>query len=248
MINLHFIIHEAFEAPGAYEKWANGKGYGISISRVYGGEPLPQNTDNLDLLVVMGDPQCPSTTLEECSHFDARSEIAIIQQFISGHKLVIGVCLGSQLIGEALGAKFESSPYKEIGSYPITLTEEGASNENIAHFPREVPVGHWHGDMPGLTPESKILAYSEGCPRQIVQYSEFVYGFQCHMEFTSEVVELLIESSQEELNDLSGGKFIQSPEKLRANNYSEMNELLYGFLDRLVDRYMLSRGSSNVSE
>ncbi len=68
------------------------------------------------------------------------------------------------------------------------------------------------------------------------------------MEFTSEVVELLIESSQEELNDLSGGKFIQSPEKLRANSYSEMNELLYGFLDRLVCRYMLSRGSSNVSE
>ncbi len=112
MINVHFIIHEAFEAHGAYEKWAKWKGYGISISRVYEGEPLPQNTDNLDLLVVMGGPQCPSTTLEECSHFDARSEIATIQQFISGHKLVIGVCLGSQLIGEALGAKFESSPYK----------------------------------------------------------------------------------------------------------------------------------------
>ncbi len=246
MINVHFIIHEAFEPPGAYEKWAKGKGYGISFSRVYGGEPLPQNADNLDLLIVMGGPQCPSTTIEECPHFYARSEIATIQKFISGHKLVIGVCLGSQLIGEALGAKYENSPFKEIGSYPIALTEEGASNEICAHFPREVSVGHWHGDMPGLTPESKILAYSEGCPRQIVQYSKFVYGFQCHMEFTPEVVELLIEASQEELNNLSGGKFVQSPEELRANNYSEMNELLCGFLDRLVERYMLIRGSSSV--
>ena len=63
------------------------------------------------------------------------------------------------------------------------------------------------------------------------------------MEFTPEVIELLIEASQEELNHLSGGRFIQSPEKLRANNYSEMNELLYGFLDRLVERYMLILGS-----
>ncbi len=248
MIHVHFIIHEAFEAPGAYEKWAIGKGYGISFSRVYKGEPLPQNTDNLDLLIVMGGPQSPSTTVAECSHFDVRSEIATIQHFISEHKLVIGVCLGSQLIGEALGAKFENSPFKEIGSYSITLTEEGASNESFAHFPKEVSVGHWHGDMPGLTSESKTLAYSEGCPRQIVQYSEFVYGFQCHMEFTPEVVELLIEASQEELNNLSGGKFIQSPEKLRANNYSEMNELLYGFLDRLVERYLFIRGSSSAPE
>ena len=244
MINVHFIIHEAFEAPGAYEKWAEGKGYGISFSRVYAGEPLPQNTENLDLIIVMGGPQSPNTSLEECSYFDVRREVAAIQHFISGHKLVIGVCLGAQLIGEALGAKFENSPFKEIGSHSITLTEDGASNKNFSHFPRKVSVGHWHGDMPGLTSESRILAYSEGCPRQIVQYSEFVYGLQCHMEFTPEVVELLIEASQEELNKLSGEKFIQSPEKLRANNYFEMNELLYGFLDRLVERYILIRGSS----
>ncbi|MGB5445177.1 MAG: type 1 glutamine amidotransferase [Psychromonas sp.] len=247
-MNVHFIIHEAFEAPGVYEKWAKEKGYGISFSRVYEGEPLPQNSDKLDLLIVMGGPQSPSTTIEECAHFDARSEMATIQQFIAGHKLVIGVCLGAQLIGEALGAKTENSPHKEIGSYPITLTEEGSSNESFAHFPRTVSVGHWHGDMPGLTSESTTLAYSEGCPRQIVQYSEFVYGLQCHMEFTPEVVDLLIEASQEELDNLSGGRFIQSPDKLRANNYSEMNNLLYGFLDRLVERYMLIRGSSSALE
>jgi len=248
MINVHFIVHEAFEAPGAYEIWAKDSGYGISYSRVYQGDVLPQNTDDIDLLIVMGGPQSPSTTIEECSHFDARSEIEVIQQFISRHKLVIGVCLGAQLIGEALGAKFENSPFKEIGSYSIILTEEGISNEMFGHFPREVSIGHWHGDMPGLTHESTILAYSEGCPRQIVQYSEFAYGFQCHFDFTPKVIELLIEASQEELNELSGEKFIQTPKELRNNNYSEMNGLLYGFLDRLIEKYRLSRWSDSVSE
>jgi GMP synthase (glutamine-hydrolysing) len=62
-------------------------------------------------------------------------------------------------------------------------------------------VGHWHNDMPGLTPNAKIIAFSAGCPRQIIEYSKLVYGLQCHMELTSEVVELLIQHSEVELND-----------------------------------------------
>jgi len=241
MINVHFIIHEIFEAPGAYETWAKEKGYGVSYSRVYERELLLQNADHLDLLIVMGGPQNPATTIEECPYFDARKEIDVIRKFLAANKPVIGVCLGSQLLGEAFGAKFENSPFKEIGSYPITLTQDGISDSLFAHFPTNVPVGHWHGDMPGLLPESKVLAYSQGCPRQIVRYSEMAYGFQCHMEFTPEVIELLIEASQDELEELSGRDFVQSTNELRGNSYREMNELLYGFLDKLVEKYSSSR-------
>jgi len=37
-------------------------------------------------------------------------------------------------------------------------------------------VGHWHNDMPGLTAECMVLATSEKCPRQIVEYGPVVYG------------------------------------------------------------------------
>jgi GMP synthase (glutamine-hydrolysing) len=242
VIKVHFIIHEYFEAPGAYEIWAKERGYIISYSRVYEGETLPDGADDFDLLIVMGGPQRPSTSLDECSHFDAKREILTIKKFLSLNKPVIGICLGSQLIGEAFEAKFEESPFKEIGSYPITFTKSGTDNELFSDFPETVEVGHWHGDMPGLTSESKIIAYSEGCPRQIVQYSEMVYGFQCHMELTREVAELLIEASQDELKQLAGEKFIQSPEELLANDYRHMNELLYTFLDKLVNTYEVSVG------
>ncbi|MCP1136178.1 hypothetical protein NKT34_23040 [Paenibacillus polysaccharolyticus] len=52
----------------------------------------------------------------------------------------------------------------------------------------------------GLTSDSQIIAYSEGCPRQIVRYQKFVYGFQCHLEFNLELIDLLIENSKEELS------------------------------------------------
>ncbi|WP_439952646.1 glutamine amidotransferase-related protein, partial [Escherichia coli] len=72
---------------------------------------------------VMGGPQDPATTLEECMYFDSKGEQALIASAVKTGKAVIGICLGSQLIGEALGAPFAHSPEKEIGKFPITLTE-----------------------------------------------------------------------------------------------------------------------------
>ncbi|WP_226000073.1 glutamine amidotransferase-related protein [Paenibacillus sp. BJ-4] len=158
------------------------RGYTAGYSRVYAGEKLPKSADEIDLLIVLGCPQDPSTTMEECSHFNAAAEIALINKCIKAGKAVLGVCLGAQLIGEALGAKHEHSPEKEIGCFPITFTDEGKRNDKFSHFGDTSIVGHWHNDMPGLTENCKIIAYSEACPRQIIEYGKLVYGFQCHLE------------------------------------------------------------------
>lgn len=236
-MNIHFVVHESFEAPGAFETWANNRGYKTIYSRVYAHEPLPQSVETIDLLVVLGGPQSPATTKEECPHFDAVAERTLIEECIAAQKAVVGVCLGSQLIGEALGATYEQSPEKEIGKFPITLTPEGKANDKFAHFGNTLDVGHWHNDMPGLTENAKIVAYSEGCPRQIVEYSNLVYGFQCHMEFTPAVIDLLIAASESELATLTNHRFVQQPGALRANNYDAMNQKLFGFLDKLMEAY-----------
>lgn len=236
-MRVHFFMHESFEAPGAFETWAINRQYSTSFSRFYANEPLPPSVDGIDLLVVLGGPQSPATTKEECPHFDAASEKDFIATAIAAHKAVVGVCLGSQLIGEALGANYEHSPYKEIGKFPIMLTDNGLRNDKLAHFGKILEVGHWHNDMPGLTPEAKILAYSDGCPRQIVEYSDIVYGFQCHMEFNSSVIELLIAASERELVTLVSERYVQQSDELRRNDYAEMNGKLYTFLDKLVVSY-----------
>ena len=233
-MHIHFIIHEHFEAPGAYEIWGKNRGCSMSYSRVYQGDPLPEDLQSTDLLIIMGGPQSPATTLEECPWFDAQSEKAIISRAIKAGKMVIGVCLGSQLIGEALGAAFCHSPEKDIGKFPVRLTEASKANPLFEDFGHELNVGHWHNDMPGLTPQAKVLAYSEGCPRQIVQYGERVYGFQCHMELTPEVVELLIEHSQNDLRRAAEFRFVETAEKLRSHDYREMNQVLFSFLDKLA--------------
>lgn len=230
-------MHESFEAPGAFEDWINTRGYQANYSRVYQQDALPASAESFDLLVVLGGPQDPGTTQAQCPHFNALAERELISKAISARRAVVGVCLGSQLIGEALGAAFSHSPEKEIGKFPIYLTEEGLANPKFAHFGQTLDVGHWHNDMPGLTEAAKVIAYSEGCPRQIIEYSRLVYGFQCHMELTQDVVELLIQASEAELATLVDRRFVQQPTALRANDYREMNQKLFVFLDRLMADY-----------
>ncbi|MDU5691324.1 MAG: type 1 glutamine amidotransferase [Citrobacter freundii] len=205
-MRVHFVIHESFESAGAYLPWAESRGYTITWSHVYAGEAVPANADGFDMLVVFGGPQSPRTTLAECPYFDSQAEQHLINQAIAARKIVVGICLGSQLIGEALGAKVCQSPEK------------------------------WHNDMPGLTDQATILATSEGCPRQIVQYGNFVYGFQCHMEFTADAIEGLIQHSEQELAEAKGKRFIRSVEEMRAWDYQQMNEKLWQFLDKLVEK------------
>ncbi len=247
LVKVHFVVHEDFEGPAAIEHWATGRNFDVSYSRVYLGERLPSDPF-FDLLVVMGGPQSPDTTVEECSHFDAAKETALIRRAIDSNKYVIGVCLGAQLIGEALGAKYDHSPNKEIGAFPIALTEAGRRDLLVSSFPDPAIVGHWHGDMPGLTDVAEVLAMSEGCPRQIVRYTRKVYGFQCHLELTLAAVEGLIANSVEELASLAGSPYVESPEQLRSHSYDEMNALLHNFLDDFTSEVGSNESMSALSD
>ena len=229
----HIVMHESFEAPAAIEDWCKKNNVSISFTRLYDGDSLPKNVDEFDCLFVMGGPQSPATTISESPHFDSKAEIEFISKAVSKDKFVLGICLGAQLTGEALGAKFEHSPNREIGVFNINLTDDGKKDDVFSKFPETFPVGHWHGDMPGLTKESKILAFSKGCPRQIVRYSPKIYGFQCHFEFTPDAIKGMIQNSTEELEQYTSLPFVERIEELRAHNYEPINKLLFTFLDHM---------------
>lgn len=232
-MKLHIVMHESFETPAAIEVWAHKNKYVLTYTRLYQGDQFPQHCD-FDFLIVMGGPQSPVTTIDQCAHFNVQQEIRFIQMAIEQNKILLGVCLGAQLIGEALGAKFAHSPNREIGVFEITLTEAGKRDPIFSTFPSKFPVGHWHGDMPGLTAESKVLATSEGCSRQIIKYQPHIYGFQCHFEFTLKAMEGMIYNCAPELEEYKHLPYVQNTQQLRKHDYSDMNKLLFKFLDSMV--------------
>lgn len=236
-MRVHFVLHETFEVPGAYLKWAQERGHQVTMSKVYEREALLETVDEIDFLIVMGGPQSPDEDRATFPYYDPQAEIKLIQKAMKADCYIVGVCLGAQLLSVAYGAEYEHSPEREIGVYPVDLTPEGLADPHVSLFGASFDSGHWHGDMPGLTDDAVVLATSRGCPRQIVRFSPKHYAFQAHLEFDPEAVDLLIAADGEEQLREQSEKFtfVQTPEELRRNDYSEMNAKLYAFLDSLVN-------------
>ena len=235
-MKVHFVLHETFEVPGAYLNWAQERGHQVTTTKVYENETLPESVDDIDFLIVMGGPQSPDEDREAFPYYDPQAEIQLIQKAIKADRYIVGVCLGAQLLSVAYGAEYEHSPEREIGVFPITLTEAGLKDEHVKVLGPTLITGHWHGDMPGLSEDAVVLATSQGCPRQIIRFSSKHYAFQAHLEFDSEAVDLLIAADGEDVLEEQSQNldFVQQPDVIRNYDYREMNAKLYAFLDSLT--------------
>jgi GMP synthase (glutamine-hydrolysing) len=235
-----FITHAAFEKPGSIETWAKKNGHQTHEVSPFKGEKLPDIND-FDFLVVMGGPQSPLHVDEAPYLLD---EIALIKEALSKNKRIIGVCLGAQLIGEALGAKTERSPNREIGVYPLRLFSAAKYDPVFGKFPEKFDVAHWHSDMPGIPKGAVLLAETEGCPRQIFSYGDRVYGFQCHFELTQELMKGMVEHCAD---DLKPGNYIRSASEIVGADYSEINAKMDKVLNYLASLPELVLDKEKVS-
>lgn len=228
-MRIHVIIHAAFEKLGVIESWIKQKNYILTTTHTYKGEELPQHSD-FDFLIIMGGPQSP---LELNKHPYLRNEITLAKHAVQANKVMLGICLGAQIIAEALGAATERSPNKEIGVYPIQLTKEGAQDPLFKLFPQKFDVMHWHNDMPGLPEGGVLLAKSEGCPRQAFRYGDRIYGLQFHLEMTAELVKGMVEHCPE---DLLQEEYVRSKEELLSSDYWSINQKMVTILDNLITK------------
>jgi GMP synthase (glutamine-hydrolysing) len=213
-----YLLHAAFETPGIIESWAAEKEYEQHYASPFAGEPIPRLS--FDLIIIMGGPQ---SALELNTYPYLKDEIDFIRNALRAKIPVLGFCLGAQLIGEAFGASTKQSPFREVGVFPITLTEEGILDPLLANLAQEFLVPHWHSDMPGLTTESVVLAKSAGCPRQIIRYSSHAYGFQCHPEMTLQGAEELIKNCPNDFSAENSEAYLQSPQSILAYDFHDLN-------------------------
>ena len=233
-----FLQHASWINPGEYLRWANKRGFECKTIKLYEYQELPTGVD-ADMLIVLGGPMNPGSTKEEYDFYDAEAEKAFINLYAARERIVVGSCLGAQLLGEAMGASFYHSPYPEVGHIRGSLTEEGRRDPFLKDFPNNFDMGEWHSDMPGLTHNAEVLAYSDGCPHQIVKYGRYLYGFQTHMEMDREFISNALKAHDSTI--IFEGPYIQKEEELLNYDYSNMNRLLESFLDNIVDDYITKR-------
>ena len=227
-MRIHYLQHVPFEGLGSIEQWMSSHRYHLAATRLYRNDPLPR-VDNIDWLIVMGGPM---GVHDEDELPWLVSEKRMIEGAIRQGKVVIGICLGAQLIADVLGARVYPNRFKEIGWYPIELTETGQQSPLFGFLPRRLDVFHWHGDMFDLPADAVHIARSEACQHQAFVYDKRVVGLQFHMESTSVGVDALIQNCSGELVE---GRYIQAPSQLMAvpEAFNLVNQFMDGLLTRI---------------
>jgi len=224
-VTISVLQHAAHEGPGEIAGWAKDRGHVLRLHHLYHREALPR-LDSFDLLLVMGGEM---NVYQYRDYPWLREESALIQATMQQGKRVIGICLGAQLIADALGSRvFQNSEY-ELGWLPVTFTSEGRAS--YPDLPDTATVLHWHGDTFALPPGATRLASSPGCPEQGFSIENKCLGLQFHLETDPILVQQFVTSQEY----WPSGPYTQTPEAIlsTATQYHEANQrLLYGLLDQ----------------
>jgi len=195
------LQHVAVEGPGTFTSYLDARGWTLEIAVLYEGARLPEDAQGYQAVIVMGGPM---GVYDETEYPFLSDEHQFLRRVIAQGVPVLGICLGSQLLAKALGARVYRNPQKEIGWYTVDLTPAGAADPLFAGLTSPVPVFQWHGDAFDLPVGAAPLAASSLCPHQAFRYGDRVYGLLFHLELTPIIIQSWLEVFHDELVSLQG--------------------------------------------
>jgi len=226
VISLH---HVPFEGLGSMERLIAAGGHSLIEIEMWENPELPVITD-FDLLLVMGGPMIVGD-LDQYPWLAGEKDI--ITKSISGGKIVLGICLGAQLIAETLGAVVAKGKHREIGWFPITMNSEAKRTLIGSSLPDRFEAFHWHSDT-FRNPDGAVpLGWSDACSDQGFIYNERVIGLQFHLETTQRTAAALIQNSPADL--LDAGHFVQTWDAMtsREDRFNNINLHMAGIWEQI---------------
>ena len=227
-MRIHHLQHVPFEGLGSIEPVLKEKGHQLTATHLYDKQPLPMAED-IDWLIVMGGPM---GIYDEQEYPWLKAEKRFIAEVIAAGKIVLGICLGAQLIADVLGARVYKNKYREIGWFDINRLPEAEGTILSTAIPEQAEVFHWHGDTFDIPASTRALAASDACPNQGFIMDNRVVAFQFHLETTPASAQALIENSR---NELDNSAYVQTEQQMLSSpqRFSNINQIMRSVLDAL---------------
>lgn len=188
------IIQNDPEVPlGAFADYLADAGTPHTFVHPYRGEPLPP-VGEVSAVIVLGGAM-------GVHDGDRHPFLVTLKGFIRECAALdtpyLGICLGGQLLADALGARVTSNTCGEKGALAVRLSPEGEGDLLFAGLPQEFVTFQWHNDCFTLPAGAVLLASSPACPSQAFRFGNSAYGLQFHPEVDRAIVDCWARWSEE---------------------------------------------------
>ena len=172
--------HVATEPLGHLDRLLRESGVRIRYVN-FGREPHAEpQVRRYDGLVVLGGPMNVDQA-HQLPHL--RTEMTAIREVVAAGKPMLGICLGAQLLAEAMGGKVHPNPVPEIGWYRLHTTQAAHDDRLFRHFEhRPHFVFQWHAYTFAPPPGAVPLAWTRNCRNQAYRLGDSAWGLQFHLE------------------------------------------------------------------
>jgi GMP synthase-like glutamine amidotransferase len=223
------VKHIDCEGPGVLADVFARHGVELELRCPYRGEPLPR-ASGYDFLVVLGGPMGVYER-DRYPFIDAEAEL--VRNAVAEGLPVLGLCLGSQIIADALGGRVTRHFAKEIGAMTVDLTAEGRADPLFDGLDASLSVFQWHGDTFSVPPGGVRLAKSKVTANQAFRHGRATYGFQFHLEVTVDMVEAwLAEYAAEVASERLDPHIILEASRRECKRWAETSEIIFSrFID-----------------
>jgi GMP synthase (glutamine-hydrolysing) len=184
---MFIIIQNDPKVPvGAFGGYLAEEGVPCRLVRPYLGESLPALATVAAVIILGGAMGVHDT--------DRHPFLVALQEFMQQCVVdtipLLGICLGGQLLAEALGGRVTTGSCGEKGLQAVRLSTAGAADPLFAGIGEEFTMFQWHNDCFALPEGAVLLASSAVCPGQAFRYGENAYGLQFHPEVDRSIIDL----------------------------------------------------------
>lgn len=222
--------HHDDEGPGTLGTYLSRDGGDIDTVHFTRGDAIPA-LEGYDQLWIMGGPM---DVWDLKDHPWLAAEKKAIRQFVRDlARPVLGVCLGHQLLADALGGTCGPLSPPEIGVVPMESAPEAKADPLLAGFPAIWPCVQWHGVHVAQLPEDAVnLAASSRCTVQAARFAPRAWGIQGHIEVEPHTVRdwATIPAYRQQLDSLQGAGAIDLFDAEAARNmalFQSLSDRLY---------------------
>ncbi len=218
--------HNDVNRPGRLGMTLRDHGFDLEVLRVDRGDTPPGDFNDVDGVISLGGPQ----NVDE-KHAWIQPELDFLREAHERNLPVVGVCLGAQLVAQALGGTVGPAEEPEIGFVDVTIGPRAHTETMLAGIAWTSPQFQRHSyevkEVPG---GARVLASSHRCKVQAFACGMRTFAFQYHFEADRSIIDDLTRDAKTALHRAG----------LTTEEFGKQLETIYPTFSRLADRLCIN--------